>query len=532
MLKVLLKKQLTEVFKSYFYDAKKNRMRSKAAIAAWIIFFVVIMVVLLGGIFTYLALNMCGSLCEAGMGWMYFLLMGNIAVMLGGFGSVFNTYAGLYLAGDNDLLLSLPIPVNMIIAARLMNVYLMGTMYSATVLIPALVVYWVTVGLTAARVICGIALFLIVTGTVLLLSCVLGWVVSRISLKLKNKSFVTVLLSLLFIAAYYFFYFKASDLIKDVIMNAVLYGEKIKGAAYILYLFGRIGEGCWEAAAGFLAGTALLLLLIWKFMSRSFMTVAASGGSVNKKRYVEKPAKERSAFTALLAKEFGRFISSANFMLNCGLGVLLLLVSGIALLIKGREICGIIGEVFSRYPDSTAVLLCTILCLVSDMNDMCVPLVSLEGKSLWIPKSLPVEAKTVLRAKASVQLILTCIPMLYAAVCAAVILETEPLVRILIVVMPVIYSFFSAMFGSFLGVRMPLLTWTDELAPIKQSGAIMIILFGNWGIMAAFGILYFLAGYKIGAAAYLAICAVLFAAAGLLLLRWLDTKGCRIFDEL
>ena len=32
MLKVLLKKQLSEVFKGYFYDAKKNRMRSKAGI--------------------------------------------------------------------------------------------------------------------------------------------------------------------------------------------------------------------------------------------------------------------------------------------------------------------------------------------------------------------------------------------------------------------------------------------------------------------------------------------------------------------
>ena len=28
MLKILIKKQLAEVFKGYFYDAKKNRMRS------------------------------------------------------------------------------------------------------------------------------------------------------------------------------------------------------------------------------------------------------------------------------------------------------------------------------------------------------------------------------------------------------------------------------------------------------------------------------------------------------------------------
>jgi ABC-2 type transport system permease protein len=39
MLRILVKKQLAEVFKSYFYDAKKNRMRSKLAIAGWIVFF-------------------------------------------------------------------------------------------------------------------------------------------------------------------------------------------------------------------------------------------------------------------------------------------------------------------------------------------------------------------------------------------------------------------------------------------------------------------------------------------------------------
>ena len=67
-----------------------------------------------------------------------------------------------------------------------MNVYLMGTMYAAVVLIPTVVVYWITAGVTPARVICGILLILIVTVIVLLLSCILGWVVARISLKLKN----------------------------------------------------------------------------------------------------------------------------------------------------------------------------------------------------------------------------------------------------------------------------------------------------------------------------------------------------------
>ena len=193
MLRILVRKQLAEVFKSYFYDAKKNRMRSKLAIAGWIVFFLLIMVGMLGGAFTALSLNMCGGLTQAGLGWMYFLLMGGIAIVLGAFGSVFNTYAGLYLPKDNDLLLSLPIPVRTIIAARLTNVWLMGTLYVTDVLLPAIIVYWIITGITAPKVICGIILYLVVTLIVLLLSCLLGWAVAKISLRLKNKSFITVL---------------------------------------------------------------------------------------------------------------------------------------------------------------------------------------------------------------------------------------------------------------------------------------------------------------------------------------------------
>ena len=43
MLKLLVKKQLTEIFRAYLYDAKKNRARSKAATVGYIIFFVLLM---------------------------------------------------------------------------------------------------------------------------------------------------------------------------------------------------------------------------------------------------------------------------------------------------------------------------------------------------------------------------------------------------------------------------------------------------------------------------------------------------------
>ena len=148
MLKLLLKKQLFEIFRSYFYDAKKNKARSRLATALYIGLFVLLMAGILGGIFTLLEVKLCGP-PAAGLGWLYFALTGGIAVLLGVFGSIFNTYAGLYLPKDNDLLLSMPVPVSSLVAARLSGVYLMGLMYSAVVILPAVVVYWATVGVTA-----------------------------------------------------------------------------------------------------------------------------------------------------------------------------------------------------------------------------------------------------------------------------------------------------------------------------------------------------------------------------------------------
>ena len=143
MLSLLVRKQLTEIFRSYFYNPKTNKKRSKGAIAAYIILFALLMVGLLGGMFAFLAYSICGPFLAVGMDWLYFALMTLIAVLLGTFGSVFNTFSGLYLAKDNDLLLSMPIPVGTVMAARLLGVYLMGLMYSGVVMLPAVIVYWI-----------------------------------------------------------------------------------------------------------------------------------------------------------------------------------------------------------------------------------------------------------------------------------------------------------------------------------------------------------------------------------------------------
>ena len=240
MLSVLLKKQLTEIFRNYFYDPKKNKMRSRGATAMYIALYVLLMAGVLGGMFALLAVGICAPMAAAGVGWLYYLVMGLIAVLLGAFGSVFSTYSSLYLSKDNDLLLSMPIPVRYVMASRLLGVYLLGLMYSGVATVPAVIVYWIVAPVTAGTVVGGVLTVLLVSVIVMVLSCLLGWVVARISLKLKNKSFITVILSLAFLAAYYFVYYKVQGLITLLAENAAVYGAKIRGSAYLLYLFGSV----------------------------------------------------------------------------------------------------------------------------------------------------------------------------------------------------------------------------------------------------------------------------------------------------
>lgn len=373
MLKTLLKKQMAEIFRNYFYDPKKNKMRSRGATIAYIALYALLMVGLLGGIFALMAVGLCGPLVEGGMGWLYYLLMGLIAVFLGTFGSVFSTYSSLYLSKDNDLLLSLPIPVRCVMASRLLGVYLLGLMYAVVVIVPGVIVYWITAPVTAGTIVGGVLMVLIVSVIVMVLSCLLGWVVARISLKLKNKSFITVLLSLLFLAAYYFVYYKAQALITLLVENAAVYGMKIRGSAYLLYLFGSVGAGDW-LAMGIVTVTQAALLVL-----------------------------------------------------------------------------------------------------------------TLPGSALE---------------------------------------------KALLVIVALLYTLLSALAALALGLKMPNLTWTNEITPIKQSGCVMLSLFANWFYALALGGLYFLCGNAISAAAYLAIFAVVTAAGSALLLRWVKQRGARIFAAL
>ena len=529
MTKALFKKQMMEIFSWLYKDRKSGKIRSAQGIAVYTILYLFLFG-FLGSVFFVLADMLCDPLAEVGMGWLYWCLMGLISVFLGVFGSVFSTYATLYQAKDNDLLLSMPIPPSRILAIRLFGVYIMGLIYEFIVMVPTAIVWFMSTRFSPVGAICVILIPFVLSVFVLVLSALLGWVVALISGRLKHKNIITVFISLAFIVGYYYVYFKAYSMLQTILQDIEEIGGKMKLILYPLYHMGLAAEGNILSMLIFTAIVGALFLIVYAVLSRSFLKLAtANRGSANIE-YKEKKPKSRSASSALLIKELRRFLGSSNYMLNCGLGILFMPIAAVLLVWKAGDIRQfLLVDAIRQYVPLIAI---AAICMVAAINDISSPSVSLEGKNLWIVQSLPVSGKQVLTAKLMLHLLLTLIPAIPLIVAAEWLIRPTPILAILIPIISALFILLMAVLGLVLNLKMPNLNWTSEIVPIKQSMNVMLAMFGGWVIIIALGGLYLLLDAFLSPIIYTVLVGVMLLAASTLLLKWVFKRGTQIFCAL
>ena len=341
MLKTLVKKQIAEIFKSYFVNQKTGKARKKSAsIGLFILFF--FLMAFLCVMFFGMGMMLSDILKIPGFEWLFFAIMGIIAILFGLLGSVFNTYASLYIAKDNDLLLSMPIPVKYLLISRLVSVVGLSFIYSASVLIPTTVIYLIFGKFSLSALVMQILLIILIPLFISVLSCILGFFVALISAKLKNKSFITVIISVVFIGVYYFFCFRMSDIIKSILTNSEAVGKGIKVWGNLLYQIGMASTGKIESMLIFSVITIISCILCFALLSKTFIGLSTFNKGEKKSEYKNVAEKQSSMETALIKKEFGRFASSATYMLNCGLGAIILPIFSVVAIIKRNDILTII----------------------------------------------------------------------------------------------------------------------------------------------------------------------------------------------
>ena len=500
---LLIKKQLMEIFRAYFYNEKKQEKRSMGATIGMFVLFFVLMFLFLGGMFYALSSLILPSIVQLHIEWMFFALMGLLSIFMGVFGSVFSTYSILYLAKDNDLLFSLPVDASTIIISRIFSVYLMSCLYALVVWIPSQLAYLFNVSFQAGVFLASTLMGLAITLLVLCLSCLLGLVVAKISVKLKNRSIITTILSLIFLALYYLVYFNANTIFSELLQNVLLYQKKIQIYAYPIYAFGNGACGNVIHLCLTLIITVIFTYAVWCFLRKSFFEISSQTMSFERIKTKKQKNQTRSVSSSLLYREFLHFKSSSSYMLNCSLGSVFMIGIAIYMLLK--------------FP--------SVIVLLQQEG-----IISLEGKTIWLAKSLPVKIEDILNAKVKMHLILTGIPSLFVSLVCIYLSKSDVVMSLFMIITPVLSITFSALFGLIVNLNMPNLKWTNEMVPIKQSLSVFISMMVPMIVNGIAFLLYL--NIIMNEYVYIIIYSILLFVACIYMYQWIRSNGTQIFMHL
>ncbi len=529
MIKPLLKKQLREIFSWILFSRKSGKKRSGASLVGTVLLYIILFGYL-AGVFFLLASTICKGLVPVGYTWLYFAIMGLIALLFGILGSAFSTYSSIYLAKDNELLLSMPIPDRIILPIRLVGAWAMGTLYELIVMIPTLIAYFIHGGVGLLQALFSLLVVFFLSLLILALSALLGYFVALISTRLKNKSYISTAFSLIFIFAYYFLYSRAFNALNEFLANPSV-SESTKSILFPFYHMGLAAEGNAVSMLIFALISAAVLALVYFTVEKSFLKISTRGNDYSSTRRKRTPMKASTLSAALLKKELRRFTSSSAYMLNCGLGIIFTFAGGILLLVKSRDISAFI-DTLPIDASMLPLIGAAAMCMIGATSDISAPSVSLEGKHIWILKAYPIPPDEVLKAKLKFHVKMNVLPVIFTSVCFSAAVRLSLPSALLMLVCNLVYVILTGISGLVFNLIFPNLDWTNEIVPIKQGASVVLELFAPMITVTGLGFLYWALRSSISPVLYLALVTLFFALTASLLYTWLIKKGAEIFEKL
>ncbi|HZJ77793.1 MAG TPA: hypothetical protein VFD52_03210 [Clostridia bacterium] len=531
MFKALLKSRL-QAFYSYFFRSsrlkKKHSPLFKIGITIFVIYAIAASEFSIGMLFD----SMCEPMYKMQLEWLYFALAGLMALLLSFIFSIFMVQTQLYEAKDNDLLLAMPIPPKFILASRIMVLTLMNYVYQSLILLPAGVVYIINCPVSTLGIVFFALTFIFLPFLVMAISSFFGWVVAIISSKMRNKNTVTMVMSIGLLIGYFAVFSNIQKYINHLIENGDQIANVVQKALPPAYYFGMaITTHDILSLLIFLLFAIVPFVAVYALLSYSFIKIATTKRGRAKIEYKEESLKVSRPKTALIKKELLRFTSSPMYMLNGALGAVFTVVFAVVLTVKSSIVTDMFLQLPPEFQGQIGLLMAITLCALSATNIISAPSISLEGKNLWIARSLPVDSGDVLTAKAYMHMIV-CLPtVIIAATSCSVFLSLSVAETLLVFLLPCAFTVFTAFVGVFINLRFPKFDWINETVAVKQSISTLVTMLVSIVSVIIPTVAYYLklTDY-FNAEVFLATMLVVFSGASFALYKNLTIKGKEIFE--
>ncbi len=426
---------------------------------------------------------------------------------------------------DYDMVMSLPVSTAGVAASRLMILYAVNAMFVLILIVPMMIAYGVLMTPSPMFYILGLLIIFFIPLIPIVAASVLGTIIAYAASKFRHSNLLNIIFTMVIILAFMGFSFTIKGNGQELADMGKAMAALVNSIYPLAGLYTRAIVNYDIAAFLIFIAVSLLAFLLYtaviQFIFKKMNTVMMTGSY--RRNFKLREVKTSSPLKALYLKELKRYFASPMYVVNTGFGVVMLTIGAIALLFVDA------GQILGNIPGDAVTVsgpMFLTFCVVLTSTTMAS--ISLEGKNLWILKSLPIEVRTIFHSKMAVNLtvLALCLP---DAILIGIGLKMTVPQTLLMVLMTVVCSLFVTFYGLLINLQLPNLNWVNEVVVVKQSAASMTVVFSGLGVVLFQFTFFFLIPSALLA---LLLFIVLMAVADVILYRVLLGYGVKKFNEL
>ncbi|MDD6795581.1 MAG: ABC transporter permease, partial [Clostridiaceae bacterium] len=418
--------------------------------------------------------------------------------------------------------------------------------FTALIIVPSSIVYYIYVDISATFFIYMIVAFLFIPVIPIILASVIASILSFIATRSQHKNIFIIVLSLAFIVVFMALSAKMKDVINYIVENsssiseaiskiyppAFYYSDALKNFSFIS-LFKMI---LWAVVP--------FIIFIFAFAkSYKYINIKIRENHQNL-NYKLTDSKVSSKVNAIFKKEFKRYLSSPIYVLNTSLGLLLIIIVAVVSIIMGSDTLiatltkSSEADLLAMKKTIEGILQYVPLIIISfgvGLSCTTGSAISLEGKNFWILKTSPIKAIDVLKGKIYVNLVLSLSTIIIATLLFDISFNLTFINMIWTILISSLLAVFVAVSGIIINLYFPNLTWTNETKVVKQSISSMLSIFlGLVLVVIIVGLSY--VGIKYlqitNITIYLVAITILFLFLDAVSIMVLKNKGTKLFYKL
>lgn len=435
--------------------------------------------------------------------WIPISLVMGTAMFLCFIGSVFTAQQQIYESKDNQMLLSMPIKPGQILLSRIFAIAIFNMIYALPFFTGSAIGYCIySVSMGPIQLIPLLILLISYVSMIVfitMLTSLLAWGVSIIMSKITNKTLISTVLYMIFFAIYFYAVFNLDNLGEAIEKNADKLSSGIMTFARPIYYMGAsVVEQNILFVAAFLVSLLIPAFIMYLVIKKSFFKILLHENKSKNKmlKHSDKDFKSHSAFIALLQKEIARFLRTPMYFLTYGTSIFFVAMMLAYLFIKKDKFEDVV-ELLSIYGVSSTKALPAIFSMllyqfVSSGAVLTSASINMEGKNIWIIKSLPIKTIDILLAKGLVPVIILLPIFEVESLLLIFLFKISGSAMILLLLMPIFTMIFFSMFGLYINLNHFKLDWLSENEAFKRAGGPTIASFSSMGSTVLFVILYLL----------------------------------------